>query len=155
MITASIILILLVAADQIIKYLTIVMLNPVSTKVLLKGVLSLTYVENRGAAFGMMQNSRWVFILLTVAIIAVIIAYRIKSGENSRLFVSAAVLLISGGIGNLIDRIFRGYVVDMIQVTFIDYPVFNFADCCVVIGAVLMCLYVLRKDGSDSKEKNS
>ncbi len=154
MITASIILILLVAADQLIKYLTHTMLKPISTKVLIKGILSLTYVENRGAAFGMMQNSRWVFILLTFAIIFAISAYRIRSGESGRLFNSAAVLLISGGIGNLIDRIFRGYVVDMIQVTFIDYPVFNFADCCVVVGAVLMCIYVLRKDSSSGGKKS-
>lgn len=152
MITTSIILILLVAADQLIKYLTLTMLKPISTKVLINGVLSLTYVENRGAAFGMLQNSRWVFIMLTIAIISAILAYRMRSGEDGRLFNSASVLLISGGIGNLIDRIFRGYVVDMIQVTFIDYPVFNFADCCVVVGAVLMCIYVLRKDSAEDKD---
>lgn len=146
--------ILLVASDQLIKYLTINLLKPVSSITLIKGILSLTYVENRGAAFGMMQNARWVFILLTAVIIAAIITYKIKTHENGKLFNSAAVLLVSGGIGNLIDRIFRGFVVDMIEVKFIDYPVFNFADCCVVIGAVLMCIYVLKKD-SDTERKNS
>lgn len=152
MITTSIILILLVAADQLTKFLTLIFLKPISTKVLIKGVLSLTYVENYGAAFGMLQNSRWVFITLTIAIISAILAYRIRSGENGKLFNSASFLLISGGMSNLIDRIFRGYVVDMIQFTFIDYPVFNFADCCVVAGAVLMCIYVLRRDSDEDKE---
>ena len=152
MITTSIMLILLVAADQLTKFLTLIFLKPISTKVLIKGVLSLTYVENYGAAFGMLQNSRWVFITLTIAIISAILAYRIRSGENGKLFDSASILLISGGMSNLIDRIFRGYVVDMIQFTFIDYPVFNFADCCVVAGAVLMCIYVLRRDSDEDKE---
>lgn len=152
MITTSIILILLVAADQLTKFLTLIFLKPISTKVLIKGVLSLTYVENYGAAFGMLQNSRWVFITLTIAIISAILAYRIRSGENGKLFNSSSLLLISGGMSNLIDRIFRGYVVDMIQFTFIDYPVFNFADCCVVAGAVLMCIYVLRRDSDEDKE---
>ncbi len=152
MITTSIMLILLVAADQLTKFLTLIFLKPISTKVLIKGVLSLTYVENYGAAFGMLQNSRWVFITLTIAIISAILAYRIRSGENGKLFNSASILLISGGMSNLIDRIFRGYVVDMIQFTFIDYPVFNFADCCVVVGAVLMCIYVLRRDSDEDKE---
>ena len=152
MITTSIILILLVAADQLTKFLTLIFLKPISTKVLIKGVLSLTYVENYGAAFGMLQNSRWVFITLTIAIISAILAYRIRSGENGKLFNSASILLISGGMSNLIDRIFRGYVVDMIQFTFIDYPVFNFADCCVVAGAVLMCIYVLRRGSDEDKE---
>ncbi len=152
MITTSIILILLAAADQLTKFLALIFLKPISTKVLIKGVLSLTYVENYGAAFGMLQNSRWVFITLTIAIISAILAYRIRSGENGKLFNSASLLLISGGMSNLIDRIFRGYVVDMIQFTFIDYPVFNFADCCVVAGAVLMCIYVLRRDSDEDKE---
>ena len=64
----------------------------------------------------------------------------------------SCALINAGAIGNFLDRIFRGYVVDMIELTFIDYPVFNFADCCVVVGAILMCVYVIFVE---EKDKNS
>ena len=141
----------LIAADQITKYLTVTYLKPVSTVEIIKNILSFTYVENRGAAFGILQNSRWLFIIFTVVVIAVLIAYTIKKKISNKLYKISSALIIAGGIGNLIDRIFKGYVVDMIEVTFINYPVFNFADCCVVVGAILFCLYVLIYDGKTEK----
>ena len=137
---------MLIGADQFIKYISITNLKPISSVEIIKNILSFTYVENRGAAFGILQNARWVFIVATIIIIAILIAYYLMQKEKSKLYMFSACLLISGGIANLIDRIFRGYVVDMIEITFIDYPVFNFADCCVVIGAVLLCIYILKKD---------
>ena len=90
-----------------------------------------------------MQNARWFFIIFTLAVIVAAILYTYVTKQKDKTFLISVVLICSGGIGNLIDRIFRGYVVDMIEVTFINYPVFNFADICVVCGAILLCIYVL------------
>ena len=146
MIFMIVFVIAMVAIDQITKLLTLVYIKPVSSVEIIKNILSFTYVENRGAAFGILQNARWVFIIFTLAIIAALIVYTVKAKPSSRLYHISTSLIIAGGIGNLIDRIFRGYVVDMIEATFIDYPVFNFADCCVVVGAILFCIYVLKYD---------
>ncbi len=137
---------LLIIIDQATKFLSVSKLKPLGSVEIIKGILSFTYVENKGAAFGILQNARWVFILATIIIIAALIIYKIKSKENSKIYSYSSMLLISGGIANLIDRVFLGYVVDMIEVTFIDYPVFNFADCCVVAGAILLCIYVLKSE---------
>jgi len=137
---------LLIIIDQATKYITVSKLKPLGSVEIIKGILSFTYVENKGAAFGILQNARWVFILATIIIIAALIVYKIKFKVKSKTFNYSSALLISGGIANLIDRIFLGYVVDMIEVTFIEYPMFNFADCCVVVGAILLCIYVLKTE---------
>lgn len=136
-------IILLTAADQITKLLTIKLIKPQGNIEILKNFLDFSYVENRGAAFGIMQNSRWIFIAITLIVSAGIVYILFFKKNESRIFKTSLILILSGALGNLIDRIFRGYVVDMIEVTFINYPVFNFADCCVVIGAILFCIYIL------------
>lgn len=138
-----IITVVLIFVDQVSKLAALKYLVPVKTVEIIKNILSFTYVENRGAAFGIMQNSRIFFIIFTVVLLAAITAYTIKKKTNNKLYMISTSLIVAGGIGNLIDRIFRGFVVDMIEVTFINYPVFNFADICVVIGAILFCAYVL------------
>ena len=135
--------IILAALDQITKFITVDLLKPVGSVNVIKGILSFTYVENRGAAFGIFQNSRWFFIIASVAAAAAIIWYMQHNKPNGKIIQASLALILSGAIGNLADRIFRGYVVDMIEVTFINYPVFNFADCFVVIGSVLLCIYVI------------
>ena len=155
MIFMIIFVIAMVAIDQITKLLTLAYIKPVSSVEIIKNILSFTYVENRGAAFGILQNARWVFIVFTLAIIGALIIYTAKTKPSSRLYRISTSLIIAGGIGNLIDRIFRGYVVDMIEVTFIDYPVFNFADCCVVIGAILFCIYILKYDSKTETDNGN
>ena len=139
----TIVTIVLVVIDQITKYLSVGSLKGASSVVLIDKLLSLTYVENRGAAFGILQNARWIFITFTFIAIIFIIYYKIKYKPQSITLNSALCLITSGAIGNLIDRVGRGYVVDMIEVTFINYPVFNIADCFVVTGAILLSIYVL------------
>lgn len=138
-----IIAVCLVVLDQISKLLAVNYLKPIETLGIVDGFLSLTYVENRGAAFGILQNSRWVFITFTFIAIIGIIFYKIYYKPKDKLLNISLCLLISGAVGNLIDRVFNGFVVDMIEVTFINYPVFNVADCFVVIGAVLLAIYIL------------
>lgn len=134
---------LLVAADQLIKYLVLENLTMVATLPLIEGVLHLTYVENRGAAFGMFQGQRWILIGLTGVVLVAAIIYLISGKLTDRVMIWGFALIISGGIGNLIDRIFRGFVVDYIDFRLINFYVFNLADACVCIGVGLLILYLI------------
>ncbi|MCH5304537.1 MAG: signal peptidase II, partial [Ruminococcus sp.] len=125
-----------------IKILVINNLKPISTFVVIPGFFSLVYVENKGAAFGMLSNARWVFIIFTLAVIIFLIAFLFKKKPTSKLLNTALILIIGGGIGNLIDRIFYGYVVDYLSISFFP-PVCNFADYCVTVGAVILVIYLL------------
>lgn len=133
---------LIVAADYVIKLLVINNLKPVGSVDVIPGLFSLKYVENKGAAFGMLANARWIFIVFTIIIIIALIIIIVKKKINSKLFNVSAILIIGGGVGNLIDRIFYGYVVDYLSISFFP-PVCNFADYCITIGAVLMVIYLL------------
>ena len=143
--------VILVVIDQFTKYLTSRYLKPVENIDLIPKVLSLTYVENRGAAFGIMQNARWFFIIATAIVLIVFALYILKAKPKSRLFKISAALIFAGAAGNLIDRVAFGFVVDMMRVHFFDFPVFNFADCCVVIGTALLAVYILFYDSNSPK----
>lgn len=132
-----------IGLDQLSKLLAAKFLQPVATVPIWSGVLHLTYVENKGAAFGMLADHRWIF--MTVSTVAIIgIALYLYSGRNtSKLFTSALMLIVSGGIGNMIDRIALGYVVDFIDFALIDFAVFNIADSLVCIGAGLLILSLI------------
>ena len=151
-----VIAIVLIVMDQLSKFATIKWLKPIGTITVVEGIFDLNYVENRGAAFGIMQNQRWIFICLTIIITLALIFYKAKYKPKDKVLNTSICLLVSGAIGNLIDRIFRGYVVDMLEVTFINYPVFNVADCFVVIGAVLLSIYILfiYKDPKEMKKND-
>lgn len=138
-------LILLLALDQWTKYLAIAHLRDQSAIILIPGVLELQYLENFGAAFGILQNQRWLFVLLCCIFLAVAVYFygKLPSKKEYWLFRVMTVLLAAGAVGNLIDRVMRGYVVDFIYFSLIDFPIFNFADCCVVTGGILMLLNVL------------
>ena len=132
-----------IALDQLTKLWVLDALVPIGTYKLWDGVLHFTYVENRGAAFGMLANHRWVFMAVsTVAIIAMFLYVTIAKPKGKLELVSLS-FIIGGGIGNMIDRIFRGFVVDFIDVTCIDFFVFNVADSFVCVGAGLLVLSVL------------
>lgn len=133
---------LLVAIDQIIKYLVILYVKPVSSVVAIPHILDLSYVENTGVAFGMFKDLRWLFVLLTSIVIVVFIVLLFKMGKKSKLFSISAALIIGGGIGNLIDRLLYGYVIDYLSLSFFP-PVCNFADYCISIGSVLLIVYLL------------
>ncbi len=137
------VIILAVFLDQLTKYLTILFLKPLDTLPIIKDVIHLTYVENTGAAFGMLKNQRWLFMIVsTVAIIALLI-YLFKKKTQPKLENLAIAFIVGGGIGNMIDRIFLGYVVDMIDFRLINFAVFNVADSFVCVGAGLLMLYVI------------
>ena len=132
----------LAAIDQIIKYFIVSELKPVGTVNVLGDVFKLTYVENRGVAFGMFSGMQWVFILLTSALLAAIIFYMFKKRPKSKFFYITVALIICGGIGNLIDRVFLNYVVDYLSLSFFP-PVCNFADYCITVGVGMLAVYLL------------
>ncbi len=134
---------LLTVIDQIIKFFVIKDIMPIGELPVLNGILRLRYVENTGAVFGSLQNSTTVLIILTsVILVACIFLLMSKKIDNKFLF-SSLLLIVSGGIGNLIDRIARGYVIDYIEFLFVNFAIFNFADCLVTVGAFSMMGYLI------------
>ena len=132
-----------VILDQATKMIVVNTMEYGQSIILIKNIFSFQYIHNYGAAWGMFSNHRWVFMLITsLALIAMpIILYRYR--KLHFLFGLSLSLFIGGAIGNMIDRVFLGYVVDFLQFTFIDFPIFNVADICVVCGAVIMMVYVI------------
>lgn len=134
--------IVLAGIDQLIKYLVITHLKPVGTVKVLGDVFKLTYVENRGVAFGMFQGMQWLFIVLTIILLASIVIYMFVKRPDSKFFYITVALVVGGGIGNLIDRIAYNYVVDYLSLSFFP-PVCNFADYCITVGVILFAVYLL------------
>ncbi|WP_243343003.1 signal peptidase II [Anaerococcus sp. AGMB09787] len=115
-------------------------------------IINLTYVENRGAAFGILQDKRAFFILLTLAIVGFLLYYFIKNLKtNPKILNYAFALIISGALGNFYDRLFQGYVVDFIEFAFINFPVFNIADILVSTGCFLIIIYVVFENKEEEK----
>lgn len=139
----AIVTILLVVADQLTKYLTRTGIPLGGSVPFLPGFLDFTYVKNTGAAFSILQEHTWILTLVSVILVVVIILFMVKGFVKGKLGMAAATLVLAGGIGNLIDRLLLGYVTDMIRTLFMEFPVFNFADCCITVGVVLLVIYVL------------
>lgn len=139
----SAIIVVGVILDQLTKWLAVKFLEPIDTCPLIKNVLHLTYVENEGAAFGMMKDSRWIFMTVSVIAIAIFTAYLYLGHAENMLYAVSLSMVISGGIGNMIDRIALGYVVDFIDFRLINFAVFNGADSFVCVGAGLLILALL------------
>ena len=108
----------------------------------LKGFIDITYIHNRGGAWGMLSGYTWILLSVTIVIMLVCIAMLLKVGLKNKLMFWAVTLVMFGGIGNLIDRIFYGYVIDYISLSFFP-PVCNFADYAITIGTILLIIYVL------------
>lgn len=133
---------LLILLDQWTKILAFTKLKGNGPFVIINGVFELLYSENRGAAFGIMQGKQGFFFLVAAAVIVVVLLafYRLPSGGRYLPLYGCMVLLASGAAGNLIDRVFRGFVVDFFYFKLIDFPIFNVADCYVVVSACFLIL---------------
>lgn len=127
--------VVLVIADQLTKALTVKNIPFEESINVISGILSFTYIKNSGAAWGIFSGGRYFFIIFTALVLIALTFVIIKKRTANKIFNLAISLIYAGAIGNFLDRIFRhGNVVDMIKLDFINYPVFNFADCCVVIA---------------------
>ena len=147
------IIIAAVVLDQIIKNFVVNSMALYETIPVLENVFHITYIHNTGAAFSMMEGMRILLILLPMLmIIAAVIYMFIKRKTGHPLMLASVALIAGGGIGNLIDRIALGYVVDYLD--FRVFPIFNLADICVCVGCGLLILYVLFIDGKQDGKRN-
>lgn len=133
----------LVAADQVVKYLVRTYI-PLGTSVpFLPGLVDLTYVQNTGAAFSILSDHTWVLTLIS-AVVSVVIAAALLRGVIRHPFgVASLTMVLAGAVGNLIDRALFGFVTDMFNFQFMHFAVFNVADICVVCGGIAFCVYFL------------
>lgn len=138
---------ILTVLDQLTKYLAIRFLMNQSSLVLIPGVLELSYLENRGMAFGMFQGRIPFFVMICVVFFAVGIYFLVRMPKTKyyRPLGILIIVLLAGALGNFLDRIFRGYVVDFIYISLIHFPTFNLADIYVTCGAALLLLFVFVK----------
>lgn len=141
-IVAAVILI----ADQWLKYwVTVNIALATGSKELIPGVVKLVNIHNSGAAFGLLDNvsyARWIFLAITAAFVVVIALLLVKRVFDSRFAVWCEVLFLTGALGNCIDRVFLGYVVDMFKLDFVNFAVFNIADAVLVVSCLMFVIYV-------------
>ena len=151
-----------VALDQVSKILVEKFLEPIGSVSLIDGVFRFTYVRNEGEAFGMLDDHRWVFMVISSVAIVAMLVYLWKFRPDSKWACTAIAMIIGGGIGNMIDRVRLGYVIDFLD--FCAFPnlwmwVFNIADACVCVGAGILfvwCIISLFKEGkAAAKEKKA
>ncbi len=129
----------IVAADQFTKYLTVANIALYEDIPFLPGLLQLTYVQNTGAAFSSFEGQQWLFALIFAIFTGMLLWEYFKKPMGFLPFERWCIVAIyGGGLGNMIDRVRMGYVVDMIETTFMDFPVFNVADCFITCGCVLL-----------------
>ena len=149
------IIILLVFIDQLTKFMAVTYLKPIATHSFLEGVVKLTYVENTGVAFGMLKDMHYLIVPITVVVTVVCLWLMLKAKKENFIKLSYVFSVISAGAaGNILDKIFRGYVVDFIEFDFVEFPVFNFADICVSLGAVAFAILIIfTKDGEFFADK--
>ncbi len=141
------------AIDQMIKYAVIENLKPVGSVKVIDGFLAWTYAENTGAAFSIFTGNTQFLSVFTAVALIIGLGYLVFSKTHHIIYDICVPLLIAGGLGNLIDRIALGFVVDYIQVLFIDFPVFNFADCLVTCSAITLIIYLLYDLVADMKRQ--
>lgn len=136
----------LVAADQLIKLWAVRVLMPVGTMDFIRfgnlEILGLKYCENTGAAFSSFSGAKWFLIILVSVMLAGLLIFTVRYKYKRPLFLISSVMIMAGGLGNLIDRVRQGYVVDYFDVKLFNFAVFNFADVCVVLGAVFMLIWL-------------
>ena len=142
-----------IAVDRAVKWFEIAGMTLGQSIEAIPGILNLTYVRNRGVGFGMLEGVIWVPILVSVLVCAAILFAYLRVRPLPKLVAIALGLLGAGAIGNLIDRLFFGHVVDLFELAFIRYPVFNVADIMVTIGSILLVFWLLFKS-PDKRESD-
>ena len=134
--------IVLAVIDQVIKYLVVANIDENQVVPVITNVLNFTHIHNEGVAFGMFDGMRWIFVALTLVLLVAIIGIMFKKRPNGKMFYVSVALIVGGGTGNLIDRVFFGYVIDYISLSFFP-PICNFADYCITFGTALLMIYIL------------
>ena len=152
MVLYAIITAAIIVADQLVKYWAKNTLMQIGTIPVIEKVFHLTYAENRGAAFSILEGQRWFFIVLTSVMLVIIALAFFKSYFKGKWGKTTLVFIFAGAIGNFIDRLVLGYVVDMFDFRLIDFPVFNVADIFLTVGGIMGVIYILFMDKDLFKE---
>lgn len=148
-------IILIVAFDQLTKYFAKLYLYPDKSKDFIKGFVEFQYAENTGVAFSMFSGGRWIFIILTAVLAAAMMVYMFKKAQKNLWLYWSLGVIAAGAVGNLIDRIYLGYVIDFINPVFVNFAVFNIADCAVTLGTISLVAYlVFDMFKKDNKEES-
>jgi signal peptidase II len=149
-------IILIVAFDQITKYIVSKNLKDGTVVNFIPKFIQFRYAENTGMAFSMFSGARWIFIILTLCVCIGALGYMFSNKCKNLWAYWSLGVVVAGGIGNLIDRIRFGFVIDFIEPVFVDFAVFNIADCAVTCGAVVLVIYLVfdafKKDKSEKNE---
>ncbi len=152
-------IIVLIVADQAVKYWAVENLKPVGNMDFIRigdlEILDLTYVENQGAIFGSMAGQRWFLVGITSILVIGALIFLFYIVKKSRFFAVISALFVAGGVGNLIDRIRFGYVVDMFDIELFSFAVFNVADICVTVAEGMMIVYLLLELKKDMAKKKA
>ena len=136
----------LIILDQFVKAYVVQNIALGEIKSWIPNLVSLTYLQNRGAAFSMLQNQQWFFAVITLVVMAGAIWYLHKHIEDSFWIVFGLVLIIAGGLGNFIDRISQGFVVDMFHLDFVNFAIFNVADSYLTVGVIVLMIAMLKEE---------
>ena len=145
---------LLVGLDQWSKYLTVQNISLGETKEFIPGFLSLTHLRNTGAAWSLLEGKMIFFYVITVIVSVVIIYLLIKSYKISIWYSVGLSFVLAGAIGDFIDRVRLGYVVDMLQTGFMNFPIFNVADSTLVVGVICIFIYLILDEKAAKEGKN-
>ncbi|MEE1321946.1 MAG: signal peptidase II [Acutalibacteraceae bacterium] len=150
------VIVFLVSVDQVIKVLVDSYLKPVGEITVIPDIIRFRYLENDGAMMGFMDGKTSVMTILAIICFGGVVVLIFSGKIQNKVDLANFVLISAGGLGNIIDRIFRGYVIDYIDVLFVDFYVFNFADCLITVGAFLLFfnqIYQIYKEHKDKKTK--
>lgn len=141
----------LIAIDQLVKWETVQNFALYEGRDVIPGVFSLYYIQNQGAAWGIFQGRMGFFFIITVLVVGYMIYTFHKVPLKSRLAGISFSLILAGALGNFIDRMRLGYVVDMFRLDFINFPIFNVADVCLTVGVLVMIIYILFFEKEEEK----
>lgn len=141
----------LVVLDQLVKAAIVANIPLGQVRSFIPGLLSLTYLQNTGAAFSILENQQWFFALVTFVVIGGAIWYLVKNLKASPWLLTSLVLIIAGGLGNFIDRVRQGFVVDMFQLDFVNFAIFNVADSYLTVGVLLFLIVMMKEEDHGSK----
>lgn len=140
---AAIIAIIAIIADQVSKYFVVQNFELYETKPFIPYLMSLKYTQNRGAAFSILENHRWVYMVFSIIAMALIVYLLVVEYRRHILLNISLAMVLGGGIGNMIDRIRLEYVIDFFQFEFVNFAIFNVADVFITCGTVLLAVYIL------------
>ena len=149
-VTVLLVIVALIALDQWVKFEIVKNIQLGEVKPFIPKIVSLTYLRNTGAAFSILENQQWLFAVITLVVIGAAIWYLSKHIKGSVWLLSALCLIIAGGIGNFIDRMRQGFVVDMFQLDFINFAIFNVADSYLTIGVLVLIVMMLKEEDNAS-----